>query len=301
MPIISRKYQHEHDFQAVMSYLRETYSETKSLNNWLPPRFENTIIEMKNSVQLWEENYSGEKRPRILAVVTPEINFRYFIQIHPDYCSLEEDILQWIEEYSVLQRAKQGGSQKLSVIALEGNSTRETSLRKRDFERGNVYGILRIRDLEAHIPNYQVPDGFKIRSVNPETDLEDLAKAIRVVFGHGESFIKRVLEETSHTSFYHKDLALVMVDREGALASFCTFRLDQPSGVAELEPMGTLPEYRGIGLAKALLCEGFRRLGEYNPKLLYIDGAANTPAANRLYEATGFTKRYNYYFWHKMI
>jgi mycothiol synthase len=301
MPIISRKYQHENDFQAVMSYLRETYSETKNLNNWLPPRFENTIIEMKNSVQLWEENYSGEKRPRILAVVTPEINFRYFIQIHPDYCSLEEDILQWIEEYSVLQRAKQGGNQKLSVIALEGNSTRETSLRKRGFERGNVYGILRIRDLEAHIPNYQVPDGFKIRSVNPETDLEDLAKAIRVVFGHGESFIKRVLEETSHTSFYHKDLDLVMVDREGALASFCTFRLDQPSGVAELEPMGTLPEYRGIGLAKALLCEGFRRLGEYNPKLLYIDGAANTPAANRLYEATGFTKRYNYYFWHKMI
>ncbi len=284
-----------------MSYLRETYSETKSLNNWLPPRFENSIIEMKDSVHLWEEISGEDKRQKILALATPEIKFRYFIQVHPKYYSLEEDILRWIEKYSLLQKADQRESQKLSVIALEGNSTRETTLQKLGFERGNIYGILRIRDLEAPIPNYQVPDGFNIRSVNPETDLEDLAKAIRVVFGHGESFTKEVLAEISHTSFYHKDLDLVMVDREGSLASFCTFRLDQPSGIAELEPMGTLPEYRGIGLAKALLCEGFRRLREHDPKLLYIDGAANTPAANRLYEATGFTRRHNYYFWHKMV
>jgi predicted GNAT family acetyltransferase len=35
--------------------------------------------------------------------------------------------------------------------------------------------------------------------------------------------------------------------------------------------------------------------------MLYIGGAADTPAANRLYEATGFTDRYDYFFWDKMM
>ena len=50
-----------------------------------------------------------------------------------------------------------------------------------------------------------------------------------------------------------------------------------------------------------MLCEGFKRLKEYGPTLLYIGGAADTPAANRLYESTGFTIRRDYYFWNKII
>ena len=82
-------------------------------------------------------------------------------------------------------------------------------------------------------------------------------------------------------------------------SSFCTFRVDLQSRVAELEPMGTLPKYRRMGLAKAIIAEGFRRISEYSPTLLYIGGAANTLEANRLYEVTGFTEKYYYYFWRR--
>jgi len=93
----------------------------------------------------------------------------------------------------------------------------------------------------------------------------------------------------------------VAVALDGSIASFCTFRVDPQSRVTELEPMGTLPEHRGKGLAKAILTEVFRRLAGYDPSLLYIGGAANTPEANRLYEATGFTERNDYYYWQKTI
>ena len=65
--------------------------------------------------------------------------------------------------------------------------------------------------------------------------------------------------------------------------------------------MATHPDYRGLGLAKALISDGMRRLKDYDPLLLYIDGAADNPAANRLYEATGFEKKGTHHYWSKMI
>jgi hypothetical protein len=47
--------------------------------------------------------------------------------------------------------------------------------------------------------------------------------------------------------------------------------------------------------------EGFRRLAKYDPTLLYVGGAADTPEANRLYEVTGFNGRFDYYYWYKTI
>jgi ribosomal protein S18 acetylase RimI-like enzyme len=189
---------------------------------------------------------------------------------------------------------------KVSIVSLEGNTARESALRENGFKKGSIYGIIRIRSVEAPIPDYKPPDGFKIRSVQPEKDINIIADAIRVIFGHGEWFTGEVLEETSRASFYKEDLDLVAVAPDGSIASFCTFRFDSPSGITELEPIGTLPKYRKLGLAKALLSEGFKRLKKYEPKLLLV-GAANTPEANRLYEVTGFTDAYYHYFWNKMI
>lgn len=73
------------------------------------------------------------------------------------------------------------------------------------------------------------------------------------------------------------------------------------SRTTELEPMGIHPDYRGRGLGKALIFEGMRRLKDYDPLNLYIDGAADNPGANRLYEATGFEKKGTYHYWSKVI
>lgn len=285
---ISRPYRHSEDFEVVMGFLRETYAETGSLQNWLPPRFENSAKGNEADTRVWET-----RDGRIVAAATPEERHRFFIQVHPEHAGLYAEVVDWIEGHSV-------GKGMLSIVTLEGDPGREEALRLRGFERGRVYGILRLRDVDAPIPECRLPEGFTIRQVAPG-DLDELARAVRTVFGHGEWFNGDVLREIARASFYHGDLDLVALDGRGEIASFCTFRLDEPSGITELEPMGTLPRYQGLGLAKALLYEGFRRLKVYNPTLLYIGGAADTPAANRLYEATGFTTRYNYYFWTKTV
>lgn len=298
MPVVSRGYDPELDFKGVMEFLRDSFAETGSLHNWLPPRFENSHAEMAAGTRLWEE--VGGPEPRIVAVANPEARFLYFIQMDPDYAYLEGEVVGWIVDYCTSQRASDE-ELKVSVVALEGNPAREAALREHGFERGEVYGIFRLRAVDAPIPNFRLPEGYVIRSVRPEEDFDRIAAAVRVVFGHGEWFTAEVLEELSRASFYRGDLDLVVVAPGGDIASFCTFRVDPLSRATELEPMGTLPEYRGMGLAKAILVEGFRRLAKYDPTLLYIGGAADTPEANRLYEVTGFTERYDYQYWHVTI
>ena len=299
MEIVSRGYDRAEDFGRVMGFLRETFAETGSLHNWLPPRFEGSSDEMGSGTRIWEE--VGGSEPRIVAVANPEAEFLYFIQIHPDYLFLEGEIVDWIEEHCVSVRPDTGRDLRISIVTLEGNPVREAALRESGFERGSVYGILRLRPVDVPVPDYRPPEGYVIRSVRPEEDFEELAAAVRRVFGHGDWFTAEILEGTSRASFYRGDLDLVAVAPDESIASFCTFRVDPVSRVTELEPMGTLPEHRGKGLAKAILAEGFRRLAGYDPSLLYIGGAANTPEANRLYEVVGFMERHDYHYWHKTI
>jgi ribosomal protein S18 acetylase RimI-like enzyme len=304
MPIVSRGYSPDQDLPSIMGFLRDAYMGTRTIQNWLPTRFENSYNDLVSDVRIWEEIDAApdsSSSPTIVAMANPEIPFRYFIQIHPDHTHLEEEIVRWIEDHCTAMKPDPDREQKLSIIILDGNPTREDLLRERGFEMGLVYGLLRVRPVDAPIPDFAPPEGFEIRSVRPETDFDEIAKAVRVIFGHGEGFTAETLEWLAGRSFYHEDLDLVAVAPDGNIASFCTFRVDPPSRITELEPMGTHPDYRGLGLAKALLCEGFRRLRRYNPTLLYIGGAANNPAANRLYESVGLRQENAYHYWSKMI
>lgn len=289
MTIASRSYVNEIDHPRVMVFLRDLYAETGGLENWLPTRFENNSREMDAGIHIWEDN--GE----IIGLVVPEEPLVYFVQLNPKYLRLYPEMLDWLTEYS---RVNWKGT--LRVVEMEGQTRREEALMEHGFSHGRVYGIFRIREVDAEIPAYKLPDGFSIRSVTPD-DFDEIALGIRAVFGHGEWFNREILETLASASFYNPDLDLVVVDHEGRIASFCTFRLDPPTRMTELEPMGTLAEYRGMGLARALIVEGFRRLKKYNPSLLYIGGAANNPAANRLYELTGFTQRYDLIRWEKTL
>lgn len=292
MAVESRTYHNENDHSRVMEFLRATYAETDSLENWLPPRFENNSRSMDPGIQLWEDN------GKIVGLVVPEEPLVYFVQLHPRYLRLYDEMVNWVEKYSGANWSKEDAV--LKIIEMYGNPEKEKTLQEHGFTRVRIYGIFRIRDLDAVIPNYKLPDGFSVRSVSPD-DFDEIASCIREVFGHGEWFNREILETLASASFYNPDLDLVAVDKQDKIVSFCTFRMDSPSGVTELEPMGTLPDYRSMGIGRALLCEGFRRLKKYNPTLLYIGGAANTPPANRLYELTGFTQRIDLYRWEKPL
>jgi ribosomal protein S18 acetylase RimI-like enzyme len=286
--VISRSYNNSMDHQRMMNFLRELYTETSGFENWLPTRFENNSREMDLGIKVWEDN--GD----LVGSVVPEKPLVYFIQLHPNYLWLYNEMVDCIESYSQTNWVG-----KLAVVEMEGQIHRENILMEHGFIREGIYGIFRVRSLEKNIPEYKLPNGFRVRSVTFD-DFDELTTCIRQVFGHTD-YYREHLEINASASYYVPDLDLVAVNEYGRIVSFCTFRLDSPSGFTELEPMGTIHEYRNQGIGRALLAEGFKRLKKYNPSLLYIGGAANNPPANRLYELTGFTERYNLIRWEKLL
>jgi len=159
----------------------------------------------------------------------------------------------------------------------------------------------RKRSIDEPIPECQLPDGFTIRSADIEQDFVQYKKVQAAVFSHCGCMTERTAKIYSTASFYKKDLDLVVVDSHGNFAAFCTVRMDPVSRMAELEPVGTHPDYRKLGLAKSVICEGLRRLQKYHPSSLCIMGAAPSEAANSLYDSVGFTEKTEVHLWQKKL
>jgi len=298
MEIRSFKYNKEEDFAAIMTFLDDLFIRTRSYENWFPDRFENSSDSREDGILVWKEIENS--RPKIVALTTRDSPRDFFLQVDPNYRFIEQEMIEWIQKYFNERKKIHNKNEMIQINILEGNSQREKLLRDLGFEYKQIYGYYRIRKGNAPIPNFKSPESFKIRPVK-RTEFNQLAQLIRRVFGHGEWFTAEILDGITKASFYRPELDLVAVNESDIIGSFCTFRVNSLSSIISLEPMGTNPDFRRIGLAKALLTEGFKRCEKYNPPFIYIDGAANTPAANRLYEVTGFTKKMAINSWIKEI
>ncbi len=300
MSIRSRAYIKEKDFKPVMEFLADLFLKTQSYENWFPDRFENSSEEREDAIRIWEE-IDTAVRPnvhKIVALTTRDSSSDFFLHIDPSYRYLEKEMIEWLEKYDTKRKTDEKRGRKFAINILEGNTQREALLKELGYVNEKLYGYYRIRDAKLPIPDYSCPEGFEIRAIKKE-EFEQQALLIRRVFGHGEWFTAGVLEWLSNCTFYKEELDLVAVTPAGIIASFCTFRFDPNSRIISLEPMGTNPDFRKLGLGKALLSEGIKRSMKYDPPFFYIDGAATTPAANRLYDVTGFSKKFAINSWTK--
>jgi len=250
MVVTSRAYKNPIDNSRVMEFLRKTFTETGNLENWLPPRFEKKKRKMDPGISVWEDD--GE----LVGLVVPEEPLVYIVQIHPDYLYLYKEMIEWIEENCKENWCNT--NKVIKIIEHEGNTEKKRELLEHSFTCGKIDHIFRMRDVNAPIPDYKLPQGFRIRTVT-SNDFGEIADCIRQIWGY-DNYNSEDLQVLASASFYKSDLDLVVVDEYDKIVSLCTFRLDSLSGITELEPMGTLQDYRNIGIGRALLCEGFRRL-----------------------------------------
>jgi ribosomal protein S18 acetylase RimI-like enzyme len=77
---------------------------------------------------------------------------------------------------------------------------------------------------------------------------------------------------------------------DGTLVSCAIGWYDDANRTAEFEPVGTRPEYRGRGLARAMLLFGMRRFREAGAThaIICARGDGSYPAPRRVYQSVGF-------------
>ena len=302
-----RSFHWNEDFEAVRTFLIDIYNLNKSLHSWIPIMFENLKFgpggseyqdEEDEYVKIWEDidDSKDQSTTKIVAVTIAKSSDASWIQIHPEYRFLEGELIEWLEA-----QVRDMENAEIRFMVEETDEERQVLLSGMGYENLRLDSYYRMRLSGVEIPVFQLPDGFTIRHVDIMEDFVKYKDVQASVFKHMSGMTRRLAEIYRTASFYIPELDLVAVAPDGSFAAFCTVRLDPVSRIAEFEPVGTHPDYRKLGLGKALLLEGLKRLEEYDPTLVCIQGAAPSEAANRLYDSIGLAEKTAVYEWCKKL
>jgi len=255
--------------------------------------FRDELPSWEKIIGVWE-NEAGE----IVGVVHSENEEpgEAWFQIHPDWTALYPEMVAYAEEH-LADRVDGLGFVKLYVN--DGSELAEIA-RAGGYEKLDQC----TRHLEYVIgddlPVPQLPEGFVIWSVLEHDDVDQrrMAKAIAFASGYAPSGWAPTVafEAIQQAPDYRRDLDLFVEAPNGDCASFCTIWIDEKNAYGKFEPVGTRREYQGMGLARALLYEGFRRMAENGATRSFMD------SGNPFYRKIGFQETpYAYSPWIKYL
>ena len=294
--LIMRPYQNEEDYWCIREFLREvTILNQRRWPSWHVSRldywwwFANPDLEKikpEENVFLWETE-SGE----IAAVLNPEEPGQVFLQIHPDFNTVElhEEVIGTAEDR--LFAATKDNRQRLRVWLDSQDKSLQEILSRRGFQRVDRPGQQEVqhrRSLEEPLPEIQPVAGYTIRSLGDGLELLERCYASGLGFHNDDIHYAR--DNRDHPEWYHhiqsaplyrRDLDIVAVASDGSIASFCTIWFDDVSRTACFEPVATVPAHRQYGLARAVMIEGLHRLRRMGCKVAFVSGFSE--AANTLY------------------
>lgn len=126
---------------------------------------------------------------------------------------------------------------------------------------------------------YELPEGFHITSMKESYDLYQYFRVLWKGFNHelngeGEFKFSKEKEQSGEDAMIRPNvdlsLKVAVVAPDGNFAAYCGMWYDSEAGYAVIEPVATDPDYRKMGLGKAVVLEGIRRVGELGAKTALV-------------------------------
>lgn len=259
----------------------------------LPYRFSSWALDDPDNVRLWFDE--AQQLVAWATLQTPfwTIDYAYDPDAGPD---LHRHILAWADERAQAVSGSPYGRPAWFINVFDHQTDRIADLEAAGFAcQANVpvdpwSKVLLARPAEAPIAENPLPDGFHARPLNGEAEVPAYGTLHRAVFqstSMTEPWRSRVLRHPS----YQPQLDLAVEAPDGKLAAFCVCWFDGENG--QVEPLGVGEAYRHLGLGKALLAEGSRRLRALGAKKIYVETDDYRDAAFNLYTSMGFRVQEN--------
>lgn len=135
-----------------------------------------------------------------------------------------------------------------------------------------------------------LPAGYRIRPLAGRDEFPARVALHRAAFPTSTLTVAKY-ERLLTVPHYRFEGDLVVEGPDGSLAAFALCWSDPQGGVAEFEPVGTHPDHRRLGLARALVATGLRRAPDERIRLVQVYSDAGEAAAEALYASVGFRRR----------
>lgn len=286
-----RRYSLLADFDRVSTFLDENYS-NDSLNGYLlRPFFEYAHThpafnhKLTHRFGLWEDNNE------LVGITCYELNLgECFISVKDGNEGLISEILEYAEsELAILD----GDESKLGVWIISNEKSKVDILSNNGYKK--VYSEpVTTFSYNQELPIVPLPEGFSIISLEEENDVKKINDCLWKGFNHGsepdDDLDCRLLMQSGPN--FSKELTTIIKAPNGEYACFAGMWLNDANQYAYLEPLATVPEYRGMGLATIAVSEGIRKTKELGAK--YCFGGASD-----FYSKMGFQTICNRELWGK--
>lgn len=254
------------DYQAVCDFLIELNNKDKQYINWNwarwewmyeHPEFDKSV---RNSIGLWWDN------DRIVGAAIYDMYFgEAFCGVLPEYIDLYDEVLRYA--YENLRDDSGIG------IAINDDDKEKIEIAKQlGFNKAEqTEPIMKITLDEKK--EYHLEDGLSIKEFDPVKNAAEFAWVLWQGFDHGEDREQFETEDEKipqNRVHLKKQLSLAVENELGEKVAYCCLWYDEKTDYAYIEPVCTIPQYRGKGAAKAALFEAFNRAKSMGAKEAFV-------------------------------
>lgn len=289
MPVTQRPFSGEHDLCAMAALARAFPADHLRVTD-LPWRLSSWALDDPANVALWVDGTDQLMAWAVLQAPFWTIDYT----IHPGApAGLHAQVLAWADARAraVLDTPDSRPAWFVTVFADQTARTRDLEAAgfacQADVGEDSWSKVFMGRPGQAPVPDAPLSDGFAIRPLAGEVEVEAYVELQREVFD-SRNMTVAWRARTLHRPEYVPALDLVAVAPGGRLAGFCIGWLDPSAPRGQVEPLGVRAEFRQFGLGRALLLECLRRLQARGVEDVYVETDNYRDAALELYESAGF-------------
>ena len=220
-----------------------------------------------NKIGIWEDNSD------IVGVATfdCQLGQAYCLAL-PEYAHLKKEMLLYAKD-NLLKDGEFG------VIIADTDHKFQDAAAQLGFVATEQRECDAVFYLDKTSTVYNVPEGFYITSMKETFDLYQYGRILWRGFNHqldGEGeFVyseekENLLKEEMLRPNVDLSLKIAVVAPDGNFAAYCGMWYDPQAGYAVIEPVATDPDYRKMGLGKAAVLEGIKRVGALGAKKAFV-------------------------------
>ncbi len=237
----------------------------------------------RTEVRLWEDR--GGKLIGFAWLEEPD---GVVMQVRPDlrgHGFVEKEMLEWAA--GLLADPGRNPDGELWTRALLEDPKLDALLVRLGFERDQDHALKMHRTLDSVIPEPELPEGWTVRPVEGAEELEKRLEIHRAVWPSSRMTPEAYLN-LREASRYTPSLDVVAAGPDGVFGAYCLCWHDAASRTGLFEPLGTSPAHRRLGLGRAVMIEGLRRLRALGTERVLVTAFSQNRAAVALYESVGF-------------